>query len=460
MRLSLSEIAHCLDLCAPDVEICGVAIDSRKIKPGDLFVCLPGERVDGHDYAPKALEAGAAAILAQRPLSSCSAPVLIVPDTEKALGKIAAWWRKKTKAKVICITGTAGKTTLKETLAAILTLAGKTAYTKGNENNQLGLPLTILSADGDEAYWLLEAGISHAGDMEYLGKIAQPDLAIILNVGAGHTAGLGDHGVAWHKTRLLTCLAPQGTALINADYPDLLTETTRLGIDFKCFRSKPGWCTFGLIEQDQGVFNIDMNGSKESFATPFNGAYGSELALAAVGAATLLGIGADTIQAGFSSTVLPGQRYQRSQAGAYTIIDDTYNANPLSMRRMLEAAAQEARNADLPLIAVLGEMGELGDLAPVEHIQLGKFLALIKPAAVFWKGAWFNEIAKAMTGADADMETYRQMGIMPLSTPEEFTNTWAALPEKALVFFKGSRANKLEDFLEAFRKKQEIKDVL
>ena len=231
MRVSIAEIGAALDIAAfaeKTGEVCGVVTDSRKAGPGSLFVCVPGERVDGHDFAAAAVERGAVALLAQRPLSvpdgGGEVPVFVVPDSVEGLGQLARWWRDRTSALVTGVTGTAGKTTVKEVLAQVLSVRGKTARNALNLNNQIGMPLSMLAADGDEAFWVMEAGISHEGDMEALGAILRPDLALILNVGAGHTAGLGKKGVAWHKTRLLASLAGGGRALVSADYPDLARE--------------------------------------------------------------------------------------------------------------------------------------------------------------------------------------------------------------------------------------------
>ncbi|MDE7065497.1 MAG: UDP-N-acetylmuramoylalanyl-D-glutamyl-2, 6-diaminopimelate--D-alanyl-D-alanine ligase, partial [Desulfovibrionaceae bacterium] len=178
--------------------VTGVARDNRDIVPGDLFVCIPGERVDGHDFAMAAVQAGAAAVLARRELPEVppSVPVLRVDDTVKALGRLAAAWRMRTRAKVVGITGTAGKTTVKEVLAQVLSVQGPTERTAKNHNNQIGLPLSILNAAEDAAFWVMEAGISHAQDMEELAPVLRPDIGLVLNAGAGHTAGLGGRGVA------------------------------------------------------------------------------------------------------------------------------------------------------------------------------------------------------------------------------------------------------------------------
>lgn len=447
MRLRLSEIARCLGLepQAQDARIDGIAIDSRKIRQGDLFVCLQGENADGHDFAQAAARAGAAAILASRPLPGVTAPVLQVPDTEAALGALARFWRGKSAAKVVCITGTAGKTTLKDTLASILQRAGTVAATSGNLNNQIGLPLSILACNGSEDYWVLEAGISHSGDMEYLANIARPDLAVILNVGAGHTEGLGGKGVAWHKTRLLERLSRNGIALINADYPDLLAETRRLAVNFRLFSCRADQSDFWLVSAYGGKYTLNLGGREESFETPFTASFCAETVLAAVAAAHMLGVSTDQIRAGFAGVAMPPGRFNHLSSGGLKIIDDTYNANPLSMTRALKAAAQDAARQSLPLIVVLGEMRELGGEALDAHIRLGHELREISPFAIFWKGGMQAQIT---AGLNQDPDAPAIVPII-LGDASNFTRQWEQqkLPRRALVLFKGSRSNRLEKYL-------------
>ena len=230
MRLSLDCAARAANAALAEgfrnIPVTAVATDSRAAVPGSLFVCIPGERVDGHDFAESAADRGACAVLAQHPLPAFAekrpgVPVLLVEDSVKALGQVAHAWRRTFAGKVVGLTGTAGKTTVKEVLASVLSLAGKTAKTEMNHNNQIGMPMAMLAADGGERFWVMEAGISHAGDMDELGAVMEPDLAIVLNAGTGHTEGLGREGVAWHKTRLFTHLSPAGKAMASADYPEL-----------------------------------------------------------------------------------------------------------------------------------------------------------------------------------------------------------------------------------------------
>ena len=264
------------------VTVTSVVTDSREAVAGSLFVCIAGERVDGHDYAARAVEQGAVAVLASRPLEGLSVPVLLVQDT---VGAVAALWRGKSSARVVGITGSAGKTTVKELLAHVLSRRGKTACNALNLNNQVGMPLCMLKTDGDEDFWVFEAGISHEGDMDELGAILQPDLALILNVGAAHTEGLGERGVAWHKSRLLAHLAPEGQALVSADYDDLVREARAVFGDVLFFTASGRPLSYraayaGCCDGVHGQYRLWLDGRPCDVIAPFRGDYGTENCIA------------------------------------------------------------------------------------------------------------------------------------------------------------------------------------
>lgn len=453
--MTLGEAARVLNAsCAlPDRALSfeGASIDSRNVCAGQLFFCLPGARADGHDFAGQAEQNGAAAIIARRALPDISIPVLVVPDCEQALGMLARYWRSRTKARVICITGTAGKTSLKNALLAILSEAGKVSATKGNNNNQIGLPLTILNGYSDDDYWLLEAGISHQGDMDYLGSIACPDLAIILNAGAGHTEGLGEKGVAWHKARLLKYLNKDGQALINSSYPRLVEECRK-------WTEKPH--LFGKDNAEfhlcdicgDGEYVFSMNGVAQNFMTPFKSGFEWENALAAAAGASLAGVAEEAIRTGFGKVTLPSHRNLLASIGPFICIDASYNANPMSMRANIGDASSRAANAKKPLVLILGAMGELGHESRQRHQELGRLLARIRPAAIFWTGPWIEELRNGIDQEDPDaaMSPF----IYEARSCDSFMRQWLiicdSLPQGAVLLFKGSRINRLEQYASAW----------
>ncbi len=430
--------------------VSGLVHDSRVVNPGCCFACIAGERADGHDFAAQAAAAGATLILAERnPFDGVPpAPVLLVPDTIKAIGQAAAWGRSRTKAKVLGVTGTAGKTTLKELLASVLSVGHRAEKNPLNLNNRIGLPVSMLNANSEADYWVFEVGISQPQDMDELGAILTPDLAVVLNVGAGHMEGLGSKGVAAHKARLLAYLTPGGFGLINAAYPDLVREARSITprviffsadgkpVDYRAAYAGPGG-------NQQGRYRVWMDGEIFEITAPFRGAFWAENIAAVTAAAHLCGLSSQAIIEGIATAQLPQQRFVACRAGTFLAIDDTYNANPLSTHRMLEAAAEQA--GAQPLILVLGEMLELGAGAAAEHELLGRRIAQTRAAAVFWKGGNVDAVR-----AGLEAEGFSNPFI-PVTDAKAFIREFSTLRlDEGIVLFKGSRGNKLEEFLSAF----------
>ena len=463
MRLNCESICRQIgagwDASFAGVELGGASIDSRTVTAGQLFVCIPGQRTDGHEFARQALDAGAAAVLAQRMPENLpeGAPVLLVPDTVQALGQIAAYWRQQCSAKVIGVTGTAGKTTVKEILAQLLSRHGKTARNPLNLNNRIGLPLSILNTTGMEEFWVLEAGISLPQDMDELGAILRPDLAVILNAGPGHTEGLGAQKVPYYKARLLEYLSSGGRGLASADYPELVRECRKITSSLYFFSADGKQLAYraaysGSAEGSRGAYRLWLDGVPLDVEAPFRGRHGAENIIAAAAAADMLGMGRADIAAGFADVRLPDQRCAHRTAGAWLIIDDSYNANPLSCRRMLEAAAETAQGN--PLVCVMGEMGELGDVAEREHEQLGRLLAAALPRAIFWTGGH----GEAVSGG---LQREHYLGkFVPVAGPEEFCRAFERLNlSGGAILFKGSRVNRLEEFVTAFENRERMHAV-
>ena len=512
MRLNLGEIATSLG-CTPGKIIwdgpghveygpwaglacTGAQVDSRKIQPGNLFFCLPGERTDGHDFARDAAGAGAIAIVASRnpwigkapdmldlpdPVDVADLilpPVFLVDDVRAALARVAKCHRESCRAKVIGITGTAGKTSVKEVLAQVLAMRGRTERNPLNLNNQIGLPVSMLNASADASFWVMEAGISEAGDMDELGQILRPDIAIILNVGDGHVSGLGECGVAFHKARLLDYIQPGGTAVVSLDYADLnrqvdgrIKALSRRGIQllrfsvsseanpgaevqaraaYVGFRSEPFAPVGSCSEQagGGGIYKVWTKDFDLEVSAPFRGDFGSENVAAIVTVAVKLGLSLEEIQSGFAQARPPQQRLREERYPRHTLLDDSYNANPLSAPRMIQAARSMAGEYGQSLALVMGEMLELGAKAESAHEALGESMAAARPVAVFWKGGHADDVLRGLTRGGYDRNFY------PLSDAEEF----GPLLEEAdlndvLILFKGSRSNKLERLVAVFREK-------
>lgn len=431
----------------------GAAIDSREAKEGHLFFCLPGSRADGHDFAASAVEKGALAVIGSRnpfPPGEAPVPVLTVSNPVAALGALGAAHRRTAKATVIGVTGTSGKTSVKEVLAAVLAGHGETARNPVNLNNQIGLPLSMLNASEEADFWVMEAGISRPNDMNELGAMLRPDIALILNAGAGHVQELGDRGVAYYKARLLAHLAPHGRGVVSADYPELAREAGMYGADVTYFSAEDPDADFyaeylGPESGAMGRYSLSLDGNAMLVSAPFQGGYGAENVAAIGSVAHLLGLTEQEIANGFVSARLPARRFSAREAGPYLLIDDSYNANPLSMARMLDAAFDMAKSRGEGLVLVLGEMGELGPDGAAYHVELARHAARLAPKAVIWKGGHGEAVGRALHEAGFDG------AYMRVEDAASFTAAFASAGMgKGVVLFKGSRANKLEDMVAAF----------
>ncbi|GFM36676.1 UDP-N-acetylmuramoyl-tripeptide--D-alanyl-D-alanine ligase [Desulfovibrio psychrotolerans] len=464
MKLTLNDIQDAMGAIgflgdAGETVPTGVQTDSRMLQKGELFFCISGERFDGHTFARAAVERGACGVVAERPPFSADemcgmecdeggVPLLMVRDSVQALGRLAAYHRQKAKAAVVGVTGTAGKTTVKEMLAQVLSVRGETARNHLNLNNQIGLPVSMLAATGEERFWVMEAGISEPRDMDELASVLRPDLGIVLNVGAGHTQGLGDKGVAHYKAKLLSYIAPGGVGLVSADYPDLVREARSNCAELRFFSIRDASCMYraeyaGPQSATQGRYRVWLDKKEFELVAPFRGAFAAENVIAVAAAADILGLSTQEIITGFAQARLPEKRFCCQQRDRWLVIDDSYNANPLSALRMLETAHEMA--AGQPLMLVMGEMLELGDEAEKAHRDLGIVMARTAPAAVYWKGGHADEVRAGLT------EGGWQGELQLVHTPEEFINRFMESTLRAgLVLFKGSRGNRLERLVEAF----------
>lgn len=470
MRLTVSEAAYCLtgkEIAGPAGarRISAVRTDSRALEPGDLFVCLVGERFDGHDFAVQASRLGVSAILASRrtECSDSACPVILVPDTLAGLGRLARCWRDRyAQAKggaMVAVTGTAGKTTVKElaaqTLGNILAAKGagvdkkhRVAKNHKNFNNQVGLPLSILAASGDEDAWIMELGISKPHDMDELGVVAAPDVGLVLNIGPAHLEGLGSlAGVAQAKASLLRHVRPAeegGIALCSMDYPELWTSARSLRPDVVGFSAKDEGARYfarfvQALEDGRGRFEISVDGELVSAVLPACGAHFAENAAAVAAICHTLGHSAQEIAAGLDGCELPEQRFRCSMRGGWCVVDDTYNANPLSMARSIEAARLMA--GERPLVLVLGEMRELGSGAEEAHADLGRMLPGVAPAAVFFKG---DMAAQVQRGAGDELF------VTKVDDPAQVLEGLKGIPGgHGVVLVKGSRSLRMEEYAQA-----------
>jgi UDP-N-acetylmuramoyl-tripeptide--D-alanyl-D-alanine ligase len=362
-------------LHGPAVRFSGVTTDSRAVARGDLFIAIKGERFDAHDFVDASEKKGAVASLVSRLVSRASNPQIIVPDTRLGLGRLAGYWRRKHALPLVALTGSNGKTTVKEMLAAILaehcgTRAAVLA-TEGNLNNDIGMPLTLLRMREAHRYAVIEMGMNHAEEIDYLTRIAQPTVAIVNNAQRAHVGILGSvEAIAHAKGEIYAGLSPTGVAVINED--------EAFAPYWKKLNAGRRVVTFGLKETAD--VRATASGSQVRFVTPVDafavtlqvaGAHNVMNALAACAAAHALEIPPHAMQDGLNHFAgVPGRLQRRPGIGDSVVIDDSYNANPESMRAAIQVLAAEKNRRK---VFVMGDMGELGQGAAAMHAEVGEF---------------------------------------------------------------------------------------
>ncbi|HWH47628.1 MAG TPA: UDP-N-acetylmuramoyl-tripeptide--D-alanyl-D-alanine ligase [Burkholderiales bacterium] len=362
-----------------NAEFTRVTTDSRDIRPGDLFVGIRGERFDGQEFAAQALAAGAvAAMVNEIPRNAgADARLLVVSDTRAALGRLASHWRARFAMPLIAITGSNGKTTVKEMLAAILRQsAGENGVlaTAGNFNNDIGMPLTLLQLRAQHRYAVIEMGMNHLGEIAYLSRLAKPTTALINNAGTAHIGEVGStEAIARAKGEIFEGLDEAGTAIINSDdaFADLWRGLAkpRLVVDFGLEKRAAVTARFELLEAGSLMTVVTP---ESQFVTTLKvpGLHNVKNALAAATAGYALGIEPKAIASGIASCRgMKGRLQRRRLPSGATVIDDTYNANPESMKAAIAVlAAQTGRR-----VFVMGDMGELGDAAAAMHAAVGVY---------------------------------------------------------------------------------------
>ncbi|GCB50158.1 UDP-N-acetylmuramoyl-tripeptide--D-alanyl-D-alanine ligase [Streptomyces sp. NL15-2K] len=380
IALSLAEIAAVVggqtyDIPDPSVQVTGPVVrDSREVEPGALFAAFAGERVDGHDFAAAVVAAGAVAVLASRPVS---VPAIVVDDVQTALGALARHVVRRLGATLVALTGSAGKTSTKDLIAQVLQRKAPTVWTPGSFNNEIGLPLTALSATEETKFLVLEMGARGIGHIRYLTGLTPPKIGLVLNVGTAHIGEFGGREqIAQAKGELVEALPEEGTAVLNADDPLVRAMASRTKAKVILF-GESGEAdvraeNVRLTDSGQPAFRLHTPSGASDVTMRLYGEHHVSNALAAAAVAHELGMSAEEIATALSEAgSLSRWRMEVTERpDGVTVVNDAYNANPESMRAALRALA--AMGKGRRTWAVLGKMAELGDEALAEHDAVGR----------------------------------------------------------------------------------------
>ena len=427
-----------------DVTFLGANNDSRKVLPGQLFLALQGVR-DGHDFIPMALEKGASAVLCSR----CEGdyPAIIVDDPRKALGDIARAERKRIGMKVVGVTGSVGKSTTKEMISCVLEKKYRVKKTPVNHNNDIGMPMAILSMDEDTQVAVLEMGMNHFREIAYLASIALPDVAVIINIGTMHIEHLGSQeGILKAKLEILEGMKENGKVILNGD-DQLLWNVRQTGVRATYFGVRNPDCQVrgANVRQMDGelCFHVDSQSSSMDVALSLEGEHFVPDALAAISVGLAMGVAPEAITDALAHFQNMAGRQEIFQEGGFTIIKDCYNAGPESMAAALNVLGSRSGRR----VAVLGDMLELGMCTTAEHYRIGRIAAEKADLVLAYGPNSARVVSGALTGGmpDARAKGFEDKGALV-----------AALKKIAkpgdVILFKGSHGMHMELVLEDFLK--------
>lgn len=449
--MRLSEIAQATKgrLLGPDLDITGVSIDSRSIKTGDTFVALKGPNFDGHDYVVSAEKRGASASVVQRELKESQLSQVLVSDTYAALTQMAVLARENFKGKVVAITGSCGKTTVKGMLRSICNLAGGCVATQGNLNNLIGVPLSLLQLKNEVAFGVFEAGTSVPGEIAALANIIQADVAVINNVMPVHVEGFGSlENIAREKTELFVRLKENSCAVINLDdakaeyFVERSSQAKKIGFSRNIYSGSISEFEALVYAEDvqlnkpgAAVFTLCWTDEFRPCQLNVIGEHNVGNALAAAACATALGIGKEIIVKGLQAFSGDRRRMQiRRSLNGQIVIDDTYNANPGAVKAVIDYLKRFENS-----VLVLGNMGELGPEAALAHKETGNYARTAGVKALYATGVLAAEAASAFGAGAVWCESQAEL-IEKLSVIRD---------KNTVILIKGSRSAQMENIVEA-----------
>jgi UDP-N-acetylmuramoyl-tripeptide--D-alanyl-D-alanine ligase len=434
-----------------------VSTDSRTLRPGELFVPLRGENFDGHEFVGQASERGAVGAMVEENWKGATPKafaLIRVPDTLVGYQTLAANYRKSLPLKVIAITGSNGKTSTKDFVAATLARGFRVTKTEGNFNNHVGLPQTMLAANSGDEIAVWEIGMNHPGEVAALAKLAAPDAAIITNVGLAHIEFMGSRdAIALEKGALVEAVGQGGTVILNAEDPfsSSIAERTQARVILAGIENGSVRATDLRQSQTGCEFTILEGAHRCRAQLPVPGIHMVQNAMLAVAAGRAFGLSLEECAAGLASTPLTKARLQIKEIGGIQFIDDSYNANPDSMKAALRTLVE--LDTDGRRIAVLGQMNELGEESDRSHREVGEGAAALGIDELIAVGATGAGIARAAQKAGLKKS-------LSVDSPEDAAELLGETASPGdLILIKGSRSARMERVLEAFAKRQSTSGV-
>ncbi len=437
-----------------------ISHDSREGGDKTLFCAIVGEKYDGHDFIADAVSAGSQVVL----LSSLPENTdgldfyaIRVEDTVKALGTLAAYYKDFSDATFVAVTGSVGKTTTKEFISAVASASFKTHKTKGNYNNEIGLPLTLFDLSPDDKVSVIEMGMSARGEIEYMSKLVRPDIAVITNIGTSHLAALGTReNICAAKLEIVSGLKKDGSLILNADEPllfatrghvepepEFVSVYNRFG-DYRAvnIRYLENGIMYDLIYNNKAVTNVEI---------PALGRHNVYNSLIAYAVGVKLGMTDDMIRRGLLTFVSTDKRQNIYDVGGITVIDDCYNASPESMRAAIDVLTSIASRRGVKPCALLGDMLELGEYSRLMHDQLGQYAAQMKVQKLYCYGAMADVVAEAAIkkGVRAD-NVYVSLDSDNPTEMAKMINS--SMQSGDVLLVKASRAVSAERVIEALKK--------
>jgi len=439
-------------------------LDKSEIENGrGLFIALRGENFDAHRFVEEVSKNSIAGVIVERKCE-ISKPQILVEDTRIALGELARLNRSECHAKFVAITGSCGKTTVKEMIASILELSGHTHATKGNLNNDIGAPLTLLEIDQSVEYGVIELGANHSGEIAYTSNITQPDVALVNNVTASHLQGFGDlEGVASAKAEIYSSLAKDGVAVINAD--DNFCSYFKSKVQSKkiLFSVKGKGDIFAsniVVNSDQSTsFDLNYHKQKESITLPLVGEHNVSNALAAASCCIALGISLTTISQGLAnSPTVSGRLMVNQLPNGCRVIDDSYNANLASVKAAIDLLV----NYSSPTILVLGDMAELGELSQQYHQEVGEYARQKGVSKLFTFGEFTKYSQLAYNHKKISKDEFK---LSDSSLQNHFSQQQKLIiklikeaNEGVTILVKGSRSARMENIVKALLENSKLSE--